>query len=200
MAQGEARLLNHSYIGTEHILLGLLSEGEGIAAVALSALGITPDAVRGKIDETMGGPGTAAPSGSPPFTPRAKKVLELSLREALQLGHHYIGTEHILLGLLREGEGVGANILVGLGADLSRVRQQVMLHMSGQTGAQEGAATPSAGNPQPRCPQCRAGLGERARFRTIRVPAEDDDAARESIALDVVYCSQCGTMLHVFPA
>jgi len=111
LAQEEARLLNHSFIGTEHILLGLIHEGEGVAAKALEQLGISLEAVREKVEETIGLSGTA-PTGSPPFTPRAKKVLELSLREALQLGHNYIGTEHMLLGLVREGEGVAAQVLV----------------------------------------------------------------------------------------
>src|SRR6202789_3256357 len=133
LAQEEARLLNHSFIGTEHILLGLIHEGEGVAAKALESLGISLEAVREKVEETIGMAGTA-PSGSPPFTPRAKKVLELSLREALQLGHSYIGTEHMLLGLVREGEGVAATVLVSLGADLGRVRQQVIQLMSGNQG------------------------------------------------------------------
>jgi ATP-dependent Clp protease ATP-binding subunit ClpC len=133
LAQEEARLLNHSFIGTEHILLGLIHEGEGLAAKALESLGISLEAVRDKVEETIGPAGTA-PTGSPPFTPRAKKVLELSLREALQLGHNYIGTEHMLLGLVREGEGVAAQVLVSLGADLSRVRQQVIQLLSGYQG------------------------------------------------------------------
>src|ERR1700690_1524375 len=145
LAQEEARLLNHSFIGTEHILLGLIHEGEGVAAKALESLGISLEAVREKVEETIGMAGTA-PSGSPPFTPRAKKVLELSLREALQLGHSYIGTEHMLLGLVREGEGVAAPVLVSLGADLGRVRQQVIQLMSGNqgkesVGASQGAAS-----------------------------------------------------------
>jgi ATP-dependent Clp protease ATP-binding subunit ClpC len=139
LAQEEARLLNHNFIGTEHLLLGLIHEGEGVAAKALEQLGISLEAVREKVEETMGAPTTAA-GGSPPFTPRAKKVLELSLREALQLGHNYIGTEHILLGLVREGEGVAARVLVDLGADLSRVRQQVIQLLSGYGGAKEGAS------------------------------------------------------------
>jgi len=130
LAQEEARLLNHNYIGTEHILLGLIHEGEGVAAKALESLGISLDAVRGQVEEIIG-QGGSAPSGHIPFTPRAMKVLELSLREALQLGHNYIGTEHILLGLIREGEGVAAQVLVKLGADLSRVRQQVIQLLSG---------------------------------------------------------------------
>src|SRR5277367_4159587 len=133
LAQEEARLLNHSFIGTEHILLGLIHEGEGLAAKALESLGISLEAVREKVEETIG-PAGSAPTGSPPFTPRAKKVLELSLREALQLGHKYIGTEHMLLGLVREGEGVAAQVLLQLNADLSRVRQQVIQMMSGQPG------------------------------------------------------------------
>jgi ATP-dependent Clp protease ATP-binding subunit ClpC len=124
LAQEEARMLNHNYIGTEHILLGLIHEGEGVAAKALESLGISLEAVRSQVEEIIG-QGQAAPTGHIPFTPRAKKVLELSLREALQLGHNYIGTEHILLGLIREGEGVAAQVLQKLGADLNRVRQQV---------------------------------------------------------------------------
>ncbi len=124
LAQEEARMLNHNYIGTEHILLGLIHEGEGVAAKALTSLGISLQAVRQQVEEIIG-QGQQAPSGHIPFTPRAKKALELSLREALQLGHNYIGTEHILLGLLREGEGVAAQVLVRLGADLNRVRHQV---------------------------------------------------------------------------
>ena len=116
-AQDEARQLNHSFIGTEHILLGLIREGDGVGAQALRSLGISFQAVRDKVAETIGTAGTV-PAGSPPFTPRAKKVLELALREALQLNHSYIGTEHILLGLVREGEGVAATVLVSLGADL----------------------------------------------------------------------------------
>jgi ATP-dependent Clp protease ATP-binding subunit ClpC len=131
LAQQEARSLDHNYIGTEHILLGLLHEGEGVAAKALESLGISLDAVRQQVEEIIGR-GHQAPSGHIPFTPRAKKVLELSLREALQLGHDYIGTEHILLGLLREGDGVAVQILVRLGADLNRVRQQVIQLLHGR--------------------------------------------------------------------
>jgi len=133
LAQEEARLLNHSYIGTEHILLGLIHEGEGVAAKALDSLSISLDAVRAQVEEIIG-QGGSSPSGHIPFTPRAKKVLELSLREALQLGHNYIGTEHILLGLLREGEGVATQVLQKLGADLGRVRQQVIQLLSGYQG------------------------------------------------------------------
>src|SRR6186713_1854767 len=133
LAQEEARMLNHNYIGTEHILLGLIHEGEGVASKALESLGISLEAVREQVQEIIG-QGQQAPTGHIPFTPRAKKVLELSLREALQLGHNYIGTEHILLGLIREGEGVAAQVLVKLGADLNRVRQQVIQLLSGYQG------------------------------------------------------------------
>jgi ATP-dependent Clp protease ATP-binding subunit ClpC len=139
LAQEEARMLNHNYIGTEHILLGLIHEGEGVAAKALESLGISLDAVREQVQEIIG-QGQQAPSGHIPFTPRAKKVLELSLREALQLGHNYIGTEHILLGLIREGEGVAAQVLVKLGADLNRVRQQVIQLLSGYQGKEPATA------------------------------------------------------------
>src|SRR5579875_1892197 len=148
LAQEEARLLNHNFIGTEHILLGLIHEGEGVAAKALESLGISLEAVREKVEETIGPAGTS-PAGSPPFTPRAKKVLELSLREALQLGHNYIGTEHMLLGLVREGEGVAAQVLVNLGADLSRVRQQVIQLLSGYQGGKEAGASAGSGQDAP---------------------------------------------------
>ena len=125
VAQQEARSLNHNFIGTEHILLGLVAEGEGVAAQVLEALGVRLDIVQEKVRETVGA-SMETPTGSPPFTPRAKKVLELSLREALQLGHNYIGTEHMLLGLVREGEGVGARVLEQLGVSLDRARHIVL--------------------------------------------------------------------------
>jgi ATP-dependent Clp protease ATP-binding subunit ClpC len=141
LAQEEARLLNHNYIGTEHILLGLIHEGEGVAARALESMDIDLESVRSQVVEIIG-QGSQAPSGHIPFTPRAKKVLELSLREALQLGHNYIGTEHILLGLIREGEGVAAQVLVKLGAELTKVRQTVIQLLSGVQG-EEGASSGS---------------------------------------------------------
>jgi ATP-dependent Clp protease ATP-binding subunit ClpC len=149
LAQEEARMLNHNYIGTEHILLGLIHEGEGVAAKALESLGISLEAVRQQVEEIIG-QGQQAPEGHIPFTPRAKKVLELSLRESLQLGHNYIGTEHILLALLREGEGVAAQTLVRLGADLNRVRQQVIQLLHGYAGkrpAGSAAGLPERGLP-----------------------------------------------------
>src|SRR5688572_11604006 len=135
LAQEEARLLNHNYIGTEHLLLGLIHEGEGLAAKALEQLGVTLDQVRSQVEDMIG-VGTATPQGHIPFTPRAKKVLELSLREALQLGHNYIGTEHILLGLLREGEGVAAQVLLKVGLDMQKIRQTVLQAMQGYQGQQ----------------------------------------------------------------
>src|SRR5918992_904494 len=144
LAQEEARMLNHNYIGTEHILLGLIHEGEGVAAKALESLNISLEAVRQQVEEIIG-QGQAAPTGHIPFTPRTKKVLELSLREALQLGHNYIGTEHILLGLIREGEGVAAQVLQKLGADLNRVRQQVIQLLSGFQGKESTQAAAAQG-------------------------------------------------------
>ena len=148
LAQEEARMLSHNYIGTEHILLGLIHEGEGVAAKALESLDISLEAVRAQVEDIIG-QGQQAPSGHIPFTPRAKKVLELSLREALQLGHNYIGTEHILLGLIREGEGVAAQVLVKLGADLNRVRQQVIQLVQGF----QGKEAETSGAPQESAPQ-----------------------------------------------
>lgn len=153
LAQDEGRALNHNYIGTEHILLGLIQEGEGVAAKALESMGISLDAVRTEVKEIIG-TGGHPPSGYIPFTPRAKKVLELALREALQLGHKYIGTEHLLLGLIREGEGVAAQVLVKLGADLSRVRQQVIQLLSGY----EGNESSEGGDGEP----AAAGVGSSA--------------------------------------
>ncbi len=150
LAQSEARMLNHNYIGTEHLLLGLIHEGEGVAARALEQLDISLAAVQQRVEEVIGR-GDQPPTGHIPFTPRAKKVLELSLREALRIGHNYIGTEHLLLGLIREGEGVAAQVLRQLGADLERVRQEVMDLLSEYPGAvamdapSEAAAGPERG-------------------------------------------------------
>jgi ATP-dependent Clp protease ATP-binding subunit ClpC len=144
LAQEEARMLDHNYIGTEHILLGLIHEGQGVAARALTALGISLHETRQAVEEIIGR-GTQMPSGHIPFTPRSKKVLELSLREALSLGSDYIGTEHVLLALLREGDGVGAQILVGAGVSLSQARQQIinLLHQ----GREEDLPSPPVSAP-----------------------------------------------------
>jgi ATP-dependent Clp protease ATP-binding subunit ClpA len=170
LAQQEARMLNHNYIGTEHILLGLIHEGDGVAARALESLGISLDAVRQQVEEIIGR-GQQAPSGHIPFTPRAKKVLELSLREALQLGHNYIGTEHILLGLLREGDGVAAQVLVRLGADLNRVLRQVIQLLHGYQGQDAGSGGSRPGE------RARAGLPD-------DVPAWFDALDRRLTALE----------------
>ncbi len=198
-AQEEARLLNHPFIGTEHILLGVMREGDGMGAEALRRLGVSFDVVREKVVEKIGVSGSA-PNDSPPFTPRAKKVLELSLREALQLDHSYIGTEHILLGLVREGHGVAALVLADLGVDDLRVRQVVTDLMTGVSG------TPSAGRVEepeepttprlPSCPGCSATLSVSARFRALSVPADEEQV--EPVSLRVVYCGHCGTTLHMF--
>ena len=155
LAQEEARLLDHNYIGTEHILLGLIHEGEGVAATALEALGVSLERTRAHVEEIIGH-GGQAPSGHIPFTPRAKTVLEMSLREALQLGHNYIGTEHILLGLIREGEGVAAKVLVEQGLDLDRARQTVIQLLSGYAVSEEGQA---GGAPSVRFGRRTAGPG-----------------------------------------
>jgi len=148
LAQEEARELGHNYIGTEHILLGLLREEDGLAARALAAMGIGLDVVRREVRQIIG-PGEGQEAGHIPFTPRAKKVLELSLREALTLGHNYIGTEHILLGLVREGEGVAAQVLMKMGADLNRVRQEVIILLHGQREEEPGAAETPGESPAP---------------------------------------------------
>ena len=145
LAQDEARGLKHNYIGTEHLLLGLISEGEGVAAKALETMDIKGEAVRASVIEIIG-EGEKPVEGHIPFTPRAKRVFELSLREALQLGHNYIGTEHLLLGLLKEGEGVAAQVLTKQGADLAQVRQTVIQMLSGyQRGDDEGRESVGAG-------------------------------------------------------
>jgi ATP-dependent Clp protease ATP-binding subunit ClpC len=165
LAQEEARMLNHDYIGTEHLLLGLIHEGEGVAARVLESLGISLEDVRQNVEEMIGR-GDHELSGHIPFTPRAKKVLELSLRESQQLGHDYIGTEHILLGLIREGEGVAAQVLVKLGGDLNRVRQQVLEVLGGR--AREEAGEEEAGQPEAAGPG--AGMGPEVRI--VGAPAQ----------------------------
>jgi hypothetical protein len=178
LAQEEARALNHGFIGTEHILLGLIHEGEGLAAKALESLGISLEAVRTKVEDAVG-PAGPSPTGNPPFTPRAKKVLELSLREALQLGHNYIGTEHMLLGLVREGEGVAAQVLRDLGADLVTVRQTVVKLLSGSAGEnpQEVGRLRSRARPSARHPR-----------RVLEGP--DEELSADGVRLRVIGVSQ----------
>jgi len=169
LAQEEARMLNHNYIGTEHILLGLIHEGEGVACKALEAMGISLEGVRSQVEEIIG-QGEKAPVGHIPFTLRAKKMLELSLREALQLGHNYIGTEHILLGLIREGEGVGSQILTRLGAGLTPTRREVIKLLSGYQGKLTAEQQPGPIAPPPTvspsaAPQIRERLRKEAEAR-----------------------------------
>ena len=204
LAQEEARMLNHNYIGTEHVLLGLIHEGDGVAARALGSLSISLEAVRRQVEQIIG-EGQAAPTGHIPFTPRAKKVLELSLREALQLGHNYIGTEHILLGLIREGEGVAAQVLQKLGADLNRVRQTVIQLLSGYPvvpieeipttrwtpASVTKGWTPASG---PNCPWCSMPLEGALAYRTM-VAAPDDDEG-DPISLFLLYCKGCGGIVR----
>jgi ATP-dependent Clp protease ATP-binding subunit ClpC len=206
LAQEEARMLNHNYIGTEHVLLGLIHEGQGVAAKALESLDIPLETVRHQIEEIIGR-GQGTPSGHVPFTPRAKKVLELSLREALQLQHNYIGTEHILLGLVREGDGVAAQILQKLGADLGLVRQAVVDLLAGYS---EGPASEQPGvifevegkaTAQPKedpaawplCPRCRTSLEQTASYRVLdlRPPGGEGEAR----AVPFAFCGKCGTWL-----
>ena len=201
LAQEEARLLNHNFIGTEHILLGLIHESDGVAAKALESLGISLERVREKVGETIGPTGSATTGA--PFTPRAKKVLELSLREALQLGHNYIGTEHMLLGLVREGEGVGAQVLVSLGADLSRVRHQLIQLLSGDRSPETaGAVGVSSTEPRagPRCPACRVRLDGHVGYRVLPVPPVDEGGASEPIDVVFVHCLVCGVVIAHIPA
>jgi ATP-dependent Clp protease ATP-binding subunit ClpC len=206
LAQEESSALNHSFIGTEHILLGLMEEGDGLAARALRSLGMSTENVRAKVEEIVGG-SVSTPVGSRPFTPRSKKVLELALREALQLHQSYIGTEHILLGLVREGNGVATTVLVDLGLELGWVRQAVNSFMTDGPEVQHGppveraaGSTPKERPPvQPSCPRCRANLAESARFRTMAIPADSDSGSDsvDPLPVDVVYCLFCGTTLQM---
>ena len=203
LAQEEARMLNHNYIGTEHILLGLIHEGEGVAAKALESLNISLEAVRQQVEEIIG-QGQATTRGHIPFTSRAKKVLELALREALQLGHNYIGTEHILLGLIREGEGVAAQVLQSLGVDLNRAWQAVIQLLAGYAIETEAAggetvgarvepvAVPveMVGDDAPTCPNCFAALDETLGIRVLSTTTND-----EAFSVKIAYCVRCGAAL-----
>ena len=212
-------MLNHNYIGTEHLLLGLLREEEGVAAKALESMGVDLVQARSSVLQAVGeGPGQ--PTGHIPFTPRGKKVLELSLREALQLGHNYIGTEHILLGLIREGEGVAAQVLQKLGADLDRVRQTVIQLLSGSMPAEGDepppkhpaargvrGITPGAvrraqaqlsvaearAEDYPLCPNCSASLAENASVKTRELTPEGEP----SHVINIAYCTECGITLGI---
>ncbi len=197
LAQEEARMLNHNYIGTEHMLLGLIHEGQGVAAKALVSLGLSLEAVRPQVEDLIG-KGQSAPTGHIPFTPRAKKVLELALRESRQLGHNYIGTEHVLLGMVRQGDGVAVQILERLGADLHRVRQTLIALLEGYTEdpATAEPSSPAAGaDPKtwPLCPRCRSSLEETASYRVLDLrPSGGEGEAR---AVPFAFCGKCGTWL-----
>ncbi len=187
-------MLEHNYIGTEHILLGLLHEGEGVAAQALEKLGVPLDDARARVEKIIGR-GQSPPVSHIPFTPRAKRVLELSLRESQNLGHNYIGTEHILLGLVREGEGVAAKVLQIMGVELNGVRQAVVGLLSGYKDEPMAEATITGPEPEmgPLCPQCRRPLTETAAYRSIEVPAAEGEGERTTFKL--VFCRSCGTSL-----
>jgi ATP-dependent Clp protease ATP-binding subunit ClpC len=196
LAQEEARLLNHDYIGTEHLLLGLIHEQQGIAARVLTSLGITTDRARSQVEHVVGIT-VGEPSGRPPFTPRAKKVLELSLREALQNNHTYIGPEHLLLGLVKEGEGTGARVIQDLGVELYQVRQEVLQEMSDyhERSGGEGEATGFESSDTPRCAGCSADLELVLRYRSITIPPTSPNP--HSLKVDVVYCNRCGKVVAV---
>jgi ATP-dependent Clp protease ATP-binding subunit ClpC len=209
LAQEEARLQTHSWIGTEHILIGIVSEGHSGAAQVLQSLGIKLADVREKVQATvaMSGLAGAPHEGSPPFSPRAKKVLELSQRESLALGHDFIGPEHMLLALVAEGEGIGAQVLDGLGADAARTRQRVVNVLRASSGSEEvmaGTAASAevqamlerlikASEAPPDCPHCSSPLASYARLRRLEVP--DDERGASSLVL-ILYCSSCGKALQ----
>ena len=204
LAQDEAGLLGHNFIGTEHLLLGLIHEGDGIAAKALQSLGVELDTVRAAVKETAGPAGDSGAGSSPAFTPRAKKVLELSLREALGLGHNYIGTEHMLLAITREGKGVAAQVLVRAGGGveqvgertLEQVRERTLQLLRGYVAPEPTGET--AAILGPRCQHCRAGLAHGARSRRLLVPDDDGGPPADTT---VVYCGFCGRGIgaHVEP-
>lgn len=206
-AQAEARMLNHDYIGTEHLLLGVLREGESIGAHALTAAGVSLESARRQLEDIIGA-GDAPPTGHIPFTPRAKKVLRLSLEEAQQLGHLYVGAEHLLLGLIREGTGVAAQIIVKLAGDLDRVRGSVVdgLRAEPTEGVPRSrafertmAVTISAEEDSgewPLCPVCRASLHETLARATIRARNPDADDRSPMV---IAYCGGCGTAVGPQP-
>jgi ATP-dependent Clp protease ATP-binding subunit ClpC len=175
LAQDEARALKHNYIGTEHILLGLLREEEGLAARVLESLDITVEEVRAQVARIVG-QGDEVTTGQIPFTPRAKKVLELALREALSLGHNYIGTEHILLGLVRENEGVAARILLDFDADAEKIRNEIIRMLSGPAAARPARAARRARSRSPR--SCSTSSAATSRSRRRRASSTRSSAAR----------------------
>jgi ATP-dependent Clp protease ATP-binding subunit ClpC len=208
LAQEEARQLDHHVIGTEHLLMGMLREGEGIAAQVLQSLGVELETVRQLIVDTvlpvvLGSPGEGSRQ-NPPFTPRAKKVLELSLREALQLGHTSIGTEHLLLGMVREGEGVGMQVLASLGVEAPLIRQGVIQLLSGRQSTEPpwaSGARPTRS--EPTCHGCGSDLASVARYRAMEIPPATSTASTTSeppsIAVNAVFCGRCGRLLEMIP-
>ena len=198
-AQQEARVRGHDHIGTEHLLLGLMDEKEGVAARALAELGVTLERVWDEIEQTVGRTAEGS-QGNASFTPRLKEVLELSLRECLQQGHNYIGTEHLLLGLVREGEGVGARVLLAVGVELPRVRQSVLQVMSGYQGktTSEVVSQGFESSDSPRCGGCSSELELALRYRSITVPPTFPD--HSSLKVQVLYCGRCGRVASIFRA
>jgi ATP-dependent Clp protease ATP-binding subunit ClpC len=194
LAQEEARLLNHNYIGTEHLLLGLIHEGEGVAAKVLEQLGVEPDRVRADVERRIGH-GGSEPVGAIPFTPRAKTALEMALREALQMGHNYIGTEHILLGLVREGEGVAVLVLTELGVELDTLRRTTLDLLSG---------VPTTEPPLPRtmsgasCPVCRLPLDGHLGVQPLSVTVGESESIDQQVL--VAYCRSCGSSIGLVAA
>lgn len=211
LAQEESRQLDHHVIGTEHLLMGMLREGEGIAAQVLQTLGVELETVRQRIVDSVlpvvvGSPDEGRRQ-NPPFTPRAKKVLELSLREALQLGHTFLGTEHLLLGMVREGEGVGMQVLASLGIEGERIRQGVIQLLSGRQSAEPPVASGSRPTrSEPTCHGCGADLVSAARYRAMEIPPATTTTSTApttseppSIVVNAVFCGRCGRLLEMIP-
>jgi ATP-dependent Clp protease ATP-binding subunit ClpC len=194
LAQEEARLLNHNYIGTEHLLLGLVREEEGVAAKVLEQLGVERDRVRADVERRIGH-GGSEPVGPIPFTPRAKKVLELALREALQMGHNYIGTEHILLGLVREGEGVAVLVLTELGVELDTLRRTTLDLLAGLPAPEPPPPSTVSGAS---CPACRLSLDGLLAVQALNVTVGDTESIDQQVL--VAYCRSCGSSIGLVAA
>lgn len=192
IAQEEARRLNHNYIGTEHLLLGLVRTEQGLAARALTAMAVSLDDVRSGVEQIIGR-GQDPVAAHIPFTPRAKNVLELSLREAVRLRHNYIGTEHILLGLIREGEGVAAQVLRSRGLDLVAVTTKVHELMQGLATGTEGGGGPRIGRVEdflaPTCSKCHGAIEETGAYRELEIPEDGGDG---HVKVRFVFCGACG--------
>jgi ATP-dependent Clp protease ATP-binding subunit ClpC len=194
LAQEEARLLNHNYIGTEHLLLGLIQEGEGVAAKVLEQLGVERSRVRAEVERRIGH-GGREPSGAIPFTPRAKTALELSLREALQMGHNYIGTEHILLGLVREGQGVAVLVLTELGVELETLRRTTLDVLAGVPPSEPPLTTAVS---VASCPVCRLSLAGNVAVQALSVKVGESESIDQQVL--VAYCRSCGCSVGLVAA